>query len=196
MTIPLHILLNISGGLTVAGVAIMHVIVCKDVEGAGSALVDGFKLGDYMRWHYPECFALLSKVSFRYQLNLKANYKMRRYTFGVDDDGNITSVHLNNIDRQPMDEESLYQAKKVLSCDADVAVEKMYEATRCLHKLLYSNQFHYKFDLRPGKMLMFNNKRLFHSREQLVRGFRGLCGVFHSEQEWLGKLEKLENDLA
>jgi len=91
---------------------------------------------------------------------------MRRYTFGVDSDGDLKNIHINNYDRQPLDEESLYQAKEVLSCDADKAMEKMYDAIRCLHQLMYSDKFHYKFDLRPGRMLMFNNKRLLHAHEQ------------------------------
>jgi len=180
------------------GTSIMHVLEYKDAKGARNILVDGFKLGYYMRQHFPDYFLLLSNVSVPYHLTFsdKANYKMRRYTFGVDKDGDLKNIHMNNYDRQPLDEESLYQAKEVLSCDADEAMEKMYQAMRCFHQLLYSNQFQFKFDLRPGRMLMFNNKRLLHSREKLISGFRAVCGLYHSEQEWLSKLEKLECDLS
>jgi len=175
----------------------MHVIAYEDAVGGRSVLVDGFKLGGHMKQHFPEYFSLLSNVSIPYKLTFKdaANYHTRRYTFSVDSDGNPSGMHFNHIDRQPLDEESLYQAKEVLSCDADIAMKKMYQAIRCFHQLIYSDQFTYKFDLRPGRMLMMNNKRVLHAREEFISGYRSVCGVYHTEQEWLSKLEKLENDL-
>jgi len=175
----------------------MHVIEYKDAKGGGSVLNDGFKLGHHMRKHFPEYFALLSNVSIPYKRTFKdtANYHTRRYTFSVDGNNELTSLHFNHIDRQPLDEKSLYQAKEVLSCDADEAMKKMYQAIRCFHQLLYSDQFCYRFDLRPGRMLMMNNKRVLHAREELLYGHRSICGVYHTEQEWLSKLEKLEQDV-
>ncbi|XP_065895960.1 uncharacterized protein [Dysidea avara] len=175
----------------------MHMLVYKDALGASSVLVDGFKLGEYMRQHFAEYFSLLSHVSFHCHLNFHGNnYNMRRFTFGVDSSGNLKTIHFNNYDRQPLDE-SLYQAKELLSCDDDdEAMRKMYPGIRCFHQLLYSDRFHNKFDLRPRRMLMYNNKRVLHSRKQLISGFRVVCGLFHSEQEWLSKLEKMEQDLG
>ena len=175
----------------------MHVIAYREGEGGGSVLVDSFKLGHYMKEHCPEYFTLLSNVSIPYKLTFKgaANYHIRRCIFSVDSDGDPKYVHYNHIDRQPLDEESLYQAKEVLSCDADEAMKKMYQAIRYFHQLLYSDQFAYKFDLRPGTMLMLNNKRMLHAREEFISGFRSICGVSITEQEWLCKLEKLENEL-
>jgi len=175
----------------------MHVIKYENAVGGRSGLVDGFKLGVHIRRHFPEYFSLLSNVSIPYKLTFKgaANYHTRRYTFSVDNDGNPSGMHFNHHDRQPLDEESLHQAKEVLSCDADVAMKKMYQAIRRFHQLLYSDQFTYRFDLRPGRMLMMNNRRVLHSREEFISGYRSICGVYHTEQEWLSKLEKLENDL-
>ena len=180
------------------GLGILHVLALKDAIGGGSVMVDGFKLGHHMRQHFPEYFSLLSNVSIPYYLTFKdsADYRIRRYIFLVDSDGEPSGIHFNHIDRQPLDEESLYQAKKVLSCDDDVAMEKMYQAIRYFHQLLYGDQFTHRFALLPGSMLMFNNKRMLHAREEFISGFRSLCGVYNSEQEWLGKMEKLERELA
>jgi len=180
------------------GAGILHVLTLKDPVGGNSVLVDGFKLGHHMQQNFPVYFSLLSNVSIPYYLTFKdgADYHIRRNIFLVDSDGNPSGLHFNHIDRQPLDEESLYQAKEVLSCDADVAMEKMYQAIRCFHKLLYSDQFTQKFFLLPGRMLIHNNKRMLHAREEFISGFRSLCGVYNSEQEWLGKMEKLERELA
>ena len=167
----------------------------KDVEGATSTLIDGFKLAEHIRKEKPEYFTLLSKVSVPYQVNLnnEAIYRTRRYTFGVDDNDDMSAIHLNNIDRKPLDAVSLSEARKVLSCDADEAITKMYAAMRYLHHLLiYNNQFAYKFDLHPGRMILLNNHRMFHARDELVAGFRVICGTHQSESEWLSKVESLE----
>ena len=183
---------------TIIGLGILHVLALKDPVGGGSVMVDGFKLGHHMKQHCPEYFSLLSNVSIPYYLTFPdgADYRIRRKIFSADGDGNPSGIHFNHIDRQPLDEESLYQAKEVLSCDADVAMEKMYQAIRYFHQLLYDDKFTHRFFLLPGGMLMFNNKRMLHAREEFISGFRSICGVYNSEQEWLGKMEKLERELV
>ena len=105
----------------------------------------------------------------------------------------MSGVHLNNIDRRPLDEISLSEAREVLSCDADEAITKMYQALRYLHNLLLCDeQFAYKFDLEPGRMFLLNNHRMFHARNELMGGIHTICGVHNGEAEWLSKLEVLE----
>ena len=110
----------------------------------------------------------------------------------------MSAVHLNNIDRKPIDEISLSEAREVLSCDADEAVTKMYEALRYLHHLLINSQdqFAYKFQLLPGRMIFLNNHRMFHARDELLAGYRIVCGTHNGESEWLSKLELLEQKYA
>ena len=140
---------------------------------------------------------MLSNVSLPYRITFnkdEAIYRKRRYTFAVDDNDEMTAVHLNNIDRKPIDEISLSEAREVLSCDADEAVTKMYEALRYLHHLLMNSQdqFAYKFQLLPGRMIVLNNHRMFHARDELLAGYRIVCGTHNGESEWLSKLELLE----
>ena len=175
-----------------------HVIECKDVVGASSILIDGFKIAEHIRKQEPEFFSLLSKVSIPYQLlfnngEKEGVYRVRRHTFTVDNDNEMSAVHLNNIDRKPLDEISLSEAREVLSCDADEAIIKMYQALRYLHNLLLRDeQFAYKFDLEPGRMILLNNHRMFHARSELLGGSRTMCGLHHGEAEWLSKMEVLE----
>ena len=120
---------------------------------------------------------------------------MRRHTFTLNDNKEMSAVYLNNIDRKPLDEISLSEAKEVLSCDADEAVTRMYQALRYLHHLLlYDDQFAYRFDLLPGKMIVVNNHRLLHGRDEVisVNGCRGICGAHNCESEWLGTMTMLE----
>lgn len=175
----------------------IHVIEQGDVEGAGSVLIDGFKVAEHIRKEKPEYFSLLSNVSLPYRIIFnkdEAIYRNRRYTFGVDENNEMSAIHLNNIDRKPIDEISLSEAKEVLSCDADEAMTKMYQALRYIHDLLLNcqDQFAYKFRLLPGKMLCLNNHRMFHARDELTAGYRVMCGSYNGESEWLSKLELLE----
>ena len=168
----------------------------KDVKGATSILIDGFRLAEHIRKEEPQYFTLLSNVSIPYEINLsnEAIYRTRRRTFTVDDDNEMSAIHLNNIDRKPLDAISLSEAREVLSCDADEAVTKMYAALRYLHNLLLydGDQFVYKFDLHPGRMVLLNNHRMFHARDELVSGFRIICGMHQIESEWMSKYELLE----
>ena len=105
-------------------------------------------------------------------------------------------VYLNNTDRRPLDKISLSEAREVLSCDANEAVRKMYEAMRHLHHLLLSEQYSYKFQpLQPGKMLLMHNYRVLHGRDEVVASVRTLHGTWTGESEWLSKMEMLERKL-
>ena len=176
-----------------------HIIEWKDVIGATSTLIDGFKIAEHIRKQEPEYFSLLSRVSIPYKLIFSKGekeegmYRTRRHTFTVDNDNEMSAIHLNNIDRRPLDEVSLSEAREVLSCDADEAIAKTYQALRYLHNLLVrDDQFAYKFDLQPGRMIVMNNHRMFHARSELMEGSRTICGVHHGESEWLSKMEVLE----
>ena len=167
------------------------------IEGGNTILVDGFSLAEQIRKENPEHYALLSNVSLPYQMTYKdeATYKKRRITFTNDEDGQLRVVYLNNTDRRPLDEISLSEAREVLSCDANEAVRKMYEAMRHLHHLLLSEQYSYKFPLQPGKMLLIHNYRMLHGRDEVVAGMRTLHGTWTGESEWLSKMEMLERKL-
>ena len=169
----------------------------EGIEGGNTILVDGFSLAEQIRKKNPEQYALLSKVSLPYQMTYKdeATYNNRRITFTTDDDGQLSVVYLNNTDRRPLDAISLSEAREVLSCDANVAVKKMYEALRHLHQLLLSEQFTYKFQLQPGRMLLMHNYRVLHGRDEVVSGVRTLHGTWTGESEWLSKMKMLERKL-
>ena len=173
----------------------MHVIEYDNVEGGATSLTDGFKIAEYVKQQEPVYFDLLSKVSLPYQIffNHEIIYRMRRHTFTIDDDNEMSAVHLNNIDRKPLDETSLSEAKEVLSCDADEAITKIYQALRYFHHaLLCNDQFAYKVQLQPGRMMLINNHRLLHARDEVTAGFRGMCGLQISESEWQSKMKMLE----
>ena len=85
------------------------------------------------------------------------------------------------------------EVREVLSCDVDEAVTKMYQALRYFHHtMLNTDHFAYKFQLQPGRMMLINNHRLLHARDEVVAGFRGMCGVYMSESEWQSKMKMLE----
>ena len=107
----------------------------------------------------------------------------------------MSAVYLNGTDRRPLDAITLSEVRKVLSCDADEAMEKMYEAMRHVHRLLLSGQFAYSFPLQSGRMLLMNNYRVLHGRDKVLGGTRTLHGTYTGESEWLSKMKMLERKL-
>ena len=179
------------------GLVWFHLMESNGIEGGNTILVDGFKLAEQIKKENPEHYMLLSNVSIPYQMTYKdeATYNKRRVTFTHDEDGQLNVVYLNNTDRRPLDAITLSEAREVLSCDANEAVRKMYEAMRHLHQLLLSDQYGYKFPLQPGKMLLMHNYRVLHGRDEVVAGVRTLHGTWTGESEWLSKMKMLERKL-
>ena len=173
-------------------------MVSEGVEGGASTLVDGFKVAEHIREQNPEYFSLLSRVSIPHQMTYKdeATYKMRRITFTTGNDNQLSAVYFNNTDRKPLDAISLSEAMEVLLCDADEAITKMYQALRYLHHVVLSEQFTCRVKLQPGRMILLNNHRVLHGRDEVVAGFRRLHGTQIGESEWLSKMQMLEQKLA
>ena len=169
----------------------------EGIKGGNTKLVDGFKLAEQMKKESYEHYALLSNVSIPYQMTYKdeAVYKRRRVTFTTDDDGEISAVFLNGTDRRPLDAIALSEARKVLSCDTNEAIKKMYEASRHLHRLLLSERFAYSFPLQSGRMVLMHNYRVLHGRDKVTAGTRTLHGTYTGESEWLSKMKMLERKL-
>jgi len=111
-------------------------------EGTDSILIDSFRLASEVKKHNVEYFDLLSKVSLTYTSKLFSDsrdgalhsgiYEEYPTTFTVDRNGEVVKIHLSQADRKPMDSIALSQAMKILSCDADEAMDKMYKACTAL----------------------------------------------------------------
>jgi len=176
-------------------------------EGTDSSLVDSFRVASEVKKHNLEYFDLLSKVSIPYKNVLSETregvqysgiYEENPTTFTVDQNGEVVKIRLNQVDRQPMDSVTLTQAMKVLSCDADEAMDKMYKAFRYLHSLIYDPKYTLKFCLKPGTLMLCNNHRLLHGRDKFTKdmGRRKACGLYVSQDEWHAKLKMLEMELC
>ena len=180
------------------GIVWFHIMKAEGIKGGATMLVDGFRVAEHIREQNPEYFSLLSRVSIPHQMTYKdeATYKMRRITFTTDDDNQLNTVYFNNTDRKPLDAISLSEAMEVLSCNADTAIKKMYQAQRYLHRMVFSEQFTCRVQLQPGRMILLNNHRVLHGRDEVVAGSRRLHGTQIGESEWLSKMKILEQKLA
>lgn len=175
-------------------------------EGTDSILIDSFRLASEVKKHNMEYFDLLSKVSLTYKNKFSETkdgifhngiYEEHPTTFTVDRNGEVTKIRLAQADRKPMDSIALAQAMKVLSCDADEAMDKMYKALHYLYSLIYDPKYTYRFRLKPGTLMLCNNHRLLHGRDEFTKGMgrRKTCGLYVSQDEWHAKMKVLESEL-
>ena len=175
-------------------------------EGTDTILIDSFRLASEVKKHNMEYFDLLSKVSLTYRNNYSETrdgifhngiYEEHPTTFTVDRNGEVVKVRLGQADRKPMDSIALAQAMKVLSCDADEAMDKMYKAFHYLYSLIDDPKYTYRFCLKPGTLMLCNNHRLLHGRDEFTKGIgrRKTCGLYVSQDEWHAKMKVLESEL-
>ena len=58
--------------------------------------------------------------------------------------------------------------------------------------MVLSEQFTCRVQLQPGRMILLNNHRVLHGRDEVVAGSHRLHRTQIGESEWLSKLEILE----
>jgi len=127
-----------------------------------SVLIDGFKIAEEMRIHYPEEFELLTTIKrpfTYYDLNGGYKFHKERYVIGLDERGQVESIHFNNrsascinwnINEDKI--KSYYRAWKLFGQLADDTKDK----------------YAIEYRLEPGHVVIFNNNRILHGRNGYI----------------------------
>lgn len=153
---------------------------CLAFEGSGgeSVLVDGFRIAWELERNHPEAFALLSRVRVPGQyIGDGAWLRAERPVFRHDTEGKLVQVTFNNYDRAPFRL-------------PDAEMNAFYEALRAFETLANDHRYQWRYGLRPGEVLLFDNWRAMHGRAS-YEGKRRLAGCYLNREDLESRLRVL-----
>ena len=154
----------------------------NEAEGGASTLVDGFEIAESLRSEDPEAFRTLSEqpVDFRFQ-DEEADIAYRAPVIGLDATGQPAEIRFNNWIRDTLRLPS-------------GQVEAFYRAYRQFWERLRDPRFVFRFTLKPGQMMGFDNLRVLHGREAFDpnTGQRHLQGTYIDRDLVRSRLRVLE----
>ncbi|MDX2422095.1 MAG: TauD/TfdA family dioxygenase [Amphritea sp.] len=165
------------------GLQFLHCLV-NDAEGGESILIDGFKIAQHMKEHYPDDFHSLSTfpMSF-YNKDKLTDYRFRGTAIVTDSNNEVVEVRLANFLRGPID------------VPAHQTVP-LYQAYRRFIALTRDPQFQFFYRLNAGDLIVFDNRRVLHARNafNLEKGHRHLQGCYVDRDELLSRIRVLERE--
>jgi trimethyllysine dioxygenase len=152
-----------------------------------SLLADGFAIAKEVKAQYPDEYKLLSEI---------------RVPYAHVDPVNILVASHPIITLDPMTKEPLYVAFN--DCDrATISpslcnishdfIPSFYRMLDVWKTYLLDDRFHLKLSLQPGSVLIFNNRRVLHSRTRIHENVttRILSGAYINTEDWMSKLHSL-----
>jgi trimethyllysine dioxygenase len=154
-------------------------------QGGASLLVDGFAAADDLKRRHPLAYKILSKVRLPWHASGNKGITIapdRRYpVLELDHDtGELHRVRWNNDDRG------------VVPWDDEYSPEQWYEAARLWDATLKSH-FECWIQLKPGKVLIFDNWRVLHGRSEFT-GIRRICGAYSKLSSTHDLRHEISND--
>lgn len=159
----------------VPGYQLLHCLVASEVGGV-TVLVDGYRAAELLRDEDPEAFALLStrSVPFRWSgggFDLRNRGPLIEVEEGGPEVGAIRTVRYNNRSSAPFDQPFDEMAA-------------FYEAFRTFARLLHREDLEFRFTLKPGECMVFDNERVLHGRHGEADPERYLQGCY-LDRDWI-----------
>ncbi|XP_014557039.1 hypothetical protein COCVIDRAFT_26239 [Bipolaris victoriae FI3] len=166
-----------------AGLQAFHLLSHTDGEGGASLLVDGFKVAEELLETDKQAYEILATVSVHGHASGNDGISIQPYRgFPVLEHdiatGNLLRVRWNSSDRASIE----------LPIDQ---VEKWYDAARKFDALLKKKENEYWEQLKPGRVLIFDNWRVLHGRSSFT-GKRRICGAYINRDDWISKFKMAE----
>ncbi|KAA0191833.1 hypothetical protein HAZT_HAZT010520 [Hyalella azteca] len=139
------------------GMQLLHCLKANNSDkendfGGRSMFVDGFRAARWMEENEPTAFHVLTSTPIRFSIkNSGMRYSAIWPVICTNSDGDITEIHYNNRTMQPLQAPThvvtpFYHAYKLFS-------QKLNEASAGL-----------EFNMVPGDLVAFNNRRILHAR--------------------------------
>jgi len=161
------------------GLQIFHCLKA-DPDGGDTLLVDGFRAAEALRAKDPAAFALLAAtpVTFRHA-DARHRLAAQHRVIGLDAAGRVARFHYNNLDRAPArlppaQVPAFYRAWAALAAEVEAPAGRVWAK------------------LRPGNLIVLNNRRVMHGRSQVTPGSgRVLVGCYVSYEDYLSRLSVL-----
>jgi gamma-butyrobetaine dioxygenase len=165
------------------GVQFLH---CLEFQAAGgeSTLVDGFHAAEQLRAADADAFDLLTRVPVAYRFHdTDWDVRWRAPVIALDPEGGYHEVRYNPGIGAPFDV-------------APDLVKPLYAALGQLAKRLKDPANRLSFKLKPGDMMVFNNRRVLHGREAFDpnTGPRHLQGCYVDLDEWHSRIRVLAGE--
>lgn len=172
------------------GLQLLHCLKFDDcVSGGESVLLDSLPVLEELKRKYPVHFDSLVSIPATFQ---KIHYERQNPTHMVYRRPHIAVDHSRKVIGffwAPAFEGPLVAPKK--------DIDQYYEAYCCLSELLQNSLLKVQHRLRPGELLVFNNRRVLHGRNAftLNGGTRHLQGAYVNIDEFKSTFEVLSRKL-
>jgi len=150
LALPLHT--DLPNQEHIPGYQLLH-CYRNDAQGGASHFADGFNICETLREQAPEAFSLLSEVAIPWRFHDEAeDIRYRRPIIETDQQQRLTGLAFNAhiADVPDMDGPTLYD---------------FYAAYRQLMLRIRDPRYRIEHRMRPGEMVMFDNRRILHGRE-------------------------------
>ena len=152
----------------------------SEVDGGESGLVDGFYAANVLKKNNPEAFQILSETIFEFRYQSEQTY--------LSHCGPILNKNRNDeIDGIRWNDRSMQ------SYAGNQDSTSIYSALSYFSKIVNSAELSYKFKLKPGDCVIFDNSRILHSRTSFDgAGKRHLQGAYSDLDSLFSLIKILE----
>ncbi|CAG0886700.1 unnamed protein product, partial [Darwinula stevensoni] len=138
------------------GLQLLHCIQAKssgaDESMGKSFFVDGFYVAQWLEEHEPTAFHILSSTPIRFQIKSGGKrYSNLWPVILLDNQGNVSEIHYNNRTMGP------------LQAPGHIIIP-FYHALKLFVSKLRDQQTELVFQMLPGDLVAFNNRRVLHGR--------------------------------
>lgn len=151
-----------------------------DYQGGESFLVDGFYVAEELRKRDPEAFQYLTKTKIPFKWiseSQKVYFKNKTELIRVDEKDAVYMFRYNDIDRDTLDVKD---------------PEMYYKSFYSLFSILHSPESEIRFTLKPGTLMITNNWRVTHGRNEF-QGKRKIIGCYLNQEDFISIYLFLKN---
>ena len=183
LSLPLHI--DLTNQESIPGYQFLHCYK-NDADGGESVFADGYKICADLRESHPDYFAVLTDVSLPWRFHdATSDIRFHRPIINQASDGTFSqfafNAHIMDIpDLEPK------------------TLQVFYAAYQTLMKMMRQEKYAVKCQLRPGEMVIFDNRRILHGRSAFDpnSGSRHLRGYYIDHNEVNSRIRVLSRQIA
>lgn len=165
---------------TPPGFQLLHCLE-NDVAGGQSTMTDGLAVGQYLQTAEPDVFRWLTTLEWTF-FNRDSNHD-HRWTGPIIDKGD---------GRIPWTFRAFHPVRGFPAMASD-ALDDAYYSLRRFGDIANSDEFQIRYDLEPGDLIAFDNRRILHGREAFEsrEGIRQLRGTYLDTDEVYSRMRVL-----
>ncbi|RDD42516.1 putative gamma-butyrobetaine dioxygenase [Trichoplax sp. H2] len=172
------------------GIQVLHCVRFDEcVTGGESLLLDSFSVAEELRLQSPEDFRILSTIpatfqKIHFEREFPVSMRYQRPHIVLNHDQEVVAVNWSPSFEGPL-------------CVDESYVDSYYKAYRKFSSIIDKSNHEVQYRLRPGDMLIFNNRRILHARKgfALNGGSRHLQGLYLNIDEFKSQVA-VANKLA